>query len=323
MSTRIVTAAIKSPQGITLYGNDIYVADTPNHVISKINITTGVVTTYIGTGVAGNSATQLNTPTGLAFDNTGVLYIADYGNNLIRKVITTGTTRSLTAIAGESPDEYSKITSKLDYFKSFGWFGSVYIDYVAVPHDNANNSVDAISALLRTPFGILMDKTTSDLYISEVNNSRVYKINNIDKQLSDVASTYGMSQRWLHREEKSYGYWEGPWTNLVTNEEYIEYKYYGKPPPPDTTGGARGLVKDKSGNLYIADDNKHCIIKVDGNFTHTIIAGKESSPGYSGDGGLPTNAQLNSPWSIAIDSQDNIFIADLNNGLIRKQKHPS
>ncbi|HEV8037360.1 MAG TPA: hypothetical protein VGP62_00755 [Bryobacteraceae bacterium] len=83
-----------------------------------------------------------------------------------------------------------------------------------------------------------------------------------------------------------------------------------------------GLAVDNAGNLYIADTGDMRVRKVDAaSGTITTVAG--NSPGlgiggFSGDGGLATNAALNSPDGVALDGAGNIYIADNGNQRIRK-----
>ncbi len=77
-----------------------------------------------------------------------------------------------------------------------------------------------------------------------------------------------------------------------------------------------GLAFDKSGNLYIADRNNNRVRKVDTRGTITTIAGTGTA-GFSGDGGLATQAQLNLPSGVALDGEGNIFISDRSNNRIR------
>ena len=74
---------------------------------------------------------------------------------------------------------------------------------------------------------------------------------------------------------------------------------------------------DAIGNLFIVDRWSHVIRKVDTNGIISTIAGN-GTPGYSGDGGLATNAQLNNPWGIDVDDFGNIYITDWGNNVIRK-----
>lgn len=79
----------------------------------------------------------------------------------------------------------------------------------------------------------------------------------------------------------------------------------------------QGLTVDKIGNLYIADAGAHQIRKVDTFGVITLVAG-DGTQGYFGDGLAATTASLDSPYAVAVDRSNNIFIADRNNSVIRK-----
>ncbi len=78
----------------------------------------------------------------------------------------------------------------------------------------------------------------------------------------------------------------------------------------------RAVVADSSGSLYIADSDNHRVRKIDQNSTITTLAGTGAF-GYSGDGGLAAQAQLQWPAGVAVDSVGNVYIADTNNCRIR------
>nr|AUN36709.1 hypothetical protein [uncultured bacterium] len=79
-----------------------------------------------------------------------------------------------------------------------------------------------------------------------------------------------------------------------------------------------GVAVDGAGNLYIADYGNHAIRRVDGTSGNiTTIAG-DGTPEYTGDGGLATAARLNHPYALALDGNGNLFIAELDNDVIRK-----
>jgi sugar lactone lactonase YvrE len=81
-----------------------------------------------------------------------------------------------------------------------------------------------------------------------------------------------------------------------------------------------GLAVDATGNLFIADSNNNRIRRVDtsGNITTVAGSGDTFFGGFSGDGGPATSAQLNVPSSVAVDGNDDLFITDTDNGLVRR-----
>jgi hypothetical protein len=84
-----------------------------------------------------------------------------------------------------------------------------------------------------------------------------------------------------------------------------------------------GVAVDTAGNLYIADMGNQCIRKVDATGALTTVAGSIGNPGYSGDGGSATAAELNFPFGVAVDASGNIIIADRDNSRIREVKASS
>jgi sugar lactone lactonase YvrE len=78
-----------------------------------------------------------------------------------------------------------------------------------------------------------------------------------------------------------------------------------------------GVTLDGFGNMYIADSFNQRIRKVDTTGTITTVAGI-GTPAYSGDGGAATHASLNFPQGAGLDASGNMYIADNNNGRIRK-----
>ena len=91
-------ALLSNPGGLAFDGNHtLYISDSFNNAIRKLDLSTGIITTVAGTGIAGFSGDggpatsgQLNNPWGVALGNDGSLFIADLSNNRIRKVSPTG-----------------------------------------------------------------------------------------------------------------------------------------------------------------------------------------------------------------------------------------
>jgi hypothetical protein len=84
------------------------------------------------------------------------------------------------------------------------------------------------------------------------------------------------------------------------------------------TPGPNGGAFDKHGNYYFCDGvNSHRVRKISVDGIITTVAGNGMG-GFAGDGGLATNARLNTPSSVAVDTLGNIYIADAQNFRIRK-----
>ena len=74
---------------------------------------------------------------------------------------------------------------------------------------------------------------------------------------------------------------------------------------------------DAAGNMYFAESFNHRIRKVSTTGIITTVAGN-GVPGYSGDGGLATNAEIQGPWGVAFDTAGNMYFAEESNNIVRK-----
>jgi NHL repeat-containing protein len=154
-------ARFYNPYGIVLVGADLLVTDRNNHTIRKVVIATGEVTTFVGTALSAGSANgtgataRFNTPSGIATDGTD-LYVADYFNDTIRKVVIA--TGDVTTVAG-----------------SAGLIGFA----------------DGIGAAARFTFpgGITMD--ASNLFVTDSYNFTVRKVVIATGAVSTIAGTVG------------------------------------------------------------------------------------------------------------------------------------
>ena len=144
----------------------------------------------------------------------------------------------------------------------------------------------ATEAQLNLPVGMALDGA-SNLYIADLSNHRIRKVDAAGT-ITTVAGTG----------ERGYSGDGGPATEAQIN-------------------GPISVTLDGAGNLYIADTNNHRIRKVDAAGTITTVAGT-GERGYSGDGSLATEAQLNLPVGMALDGASNLYIADFSNNRIRK-----
>src|SRR5262245_2640611 len=101
-------AQFKFATGVAVDGaGDVYVADTNNHTIRRIT-PTGVVSTLAGLAASPGSAdgtgsaARFNTPTGIAIDGTGTVYIADTNNHTIRQITSAGVVTTVAGLAGSA-----------------------------------------------------------------------------------------------------------------------------------------------------------------------------------------------------------------------------
>jgi hypothetical protein len=96
------------------------------------------------------------------------------------------------------------------------------------------------------------------------------------------------------------------------------YSGDGGPATSAHLGCATSVASDSLGNLYIADMKNHRIRKVDANTGTIATVAGTGAPGYGGDGGPATSAQLQDPFVIVIDSQDRVYISDQGNRRVRR-----
>ncbi|OPH56018.1 hypothetical protein BC351_29450 [Paenibacillus ferrarius] len=237
----------------------------------------------MGDGGPATSAV-LGNPTGIAFDRSGNMYIADSTNFKVRKVDSSGTISSVSSglelpqgIATDSAenlyisDTFKNAIRKLD--KKTGDYSTVNTT------KNGKNVLD-------TPRGITID-SNDNMYIADAQHNVVQKV---DKSGNiSVAAGNGT---------KGYSGDGASATSAMLNEPY-------------------GVATDLAGNLYIADYGNHAIRKVDTNGKITTIVG-DGTAGFKGDGGAATSAQLNKPQGIASDAAGNLYISDAGNGRVRK-----
>ena len=95
------------------------------------------------------------------------------------------------------------------------------------------------------------------------------------------------------------------------------YEGDGGPATEASLQSPNGIFVDNNGVLYIADLGNSCVRRVDPDGTITTVAGTGTAD-WSGDGGPATDAQLDRPSGVFVDSAGNLFIADTRNKRVRK-----
>ena len=255
-------AQISSPYGVVAdAAGNLYIADSSNHRIRKVDAVTENISTVAGGGAAlgdGGAATsaQINEPYGAALDAAGNLYIADTSNHRIRKV--DASTGNISTVAGTGAAGYGE------------------------------DGGAAAAAQLNFPYNVALDGP-GNLYIADVSNDRIRKVDASTGNIETVAGT-GISG----------------------------YSGDGGAATAAQLNSPRSVGVDAAGNLYIADSDNHRIRKVDastGNISTVVGTGAQS---YGGDGAAAAAAQINNPFSVAVDGSGNLYIADSGNHRIRK-----
>ncbi len=243
------SAEFYAPMGSAFDANgNLYVADYGNNVIRKIT-PAGIVSTYAGNGTAGfvDGSTakyiEFNSPTDVAFDAAGNLYVADRGNNVIRKITPAGVVSSLAGYPDKPNAGYVNATDQAAYFNQ--------------------------------PNGLTVD-ATANVFVADINNFAIRKVTTPAGVVTTVAG--GPSQQ-----------------NLLNYPVAIKI--------------------DKAGNLYIIDETGRLLEYTTANVLY-VLAGSASTAGFTNGAG--TAALFNNPQALALDASGNIYIADKNNNVIRK-----
>ena len=360
------SAGINSPRQVAVdWSGNVYFADCGNNVIRKIlgtaqtiggvSYAAGTIITVAGTGQGGYSgnggpatAAKLNTPTGVALDAAGNLFIADMANNVVREVLVSGQT-----IGGVTYPAGTIITVA---GTGVGWLNG--------------DGGPATDAWLNNPWGLTFD-AAGNLFIADASNRRIREVLASGQTIGGVTYPAGTIITVAGGASSGYSGDGGPATaaglsgvtDMVVNaagdifiadnnnwavrevlgtDRTINGTFYVAGTIITVAGGGggddggpasnaslyypNGVALDTAGNLFIADSGGHRIREVlataqtIGGVTYpagTILRVVSAGGGYGGDGGLATNALLHSPTSVTIDAAGNLIIADNGNNEIR------
>ncbi len=289
---------------------------------SAFSITPGIINTVPG----GASVAPV---TGMARDSAGNVYVADYLDHVVLQITPAGTVSTFAGIytvSGYDGDGGPATSAHLDdpFGLSFDSTGNLYIadtlnnvirkvDVYGIITTIAGNGTGgytgdngpATDAQLYNPLGVLAD-TAGNLYISDTFNNVVRKVTTTGKITTIAGDGFGAGVGGWYGGEIGSG--SGGWSGD------------GGPATSAELNMPTSVSLDASGNLYIADVENSAIRKVDGSgniWTVAGLCGDGCSPGYSGDGGPATSAQLGFPFGVAVDAAGDFYIADLI-GVIRK-----
>ena len=164
--------------------------------------------------------------------------------------------------------------------------GLIYTIAGAGQNGSPASGILATSAQLTSPYGICVD-ASNNIYIADQGNNRVVKVDAVTGILTLVAG-------------KGMAYSSGD----------------GGPAVLAGINGPTSVALDAAGNLYISESNR--IRRVDKRSGVIATIAGTGTQGFRGDGGPATNAYLNRPLGIALDSTGNLYFVDVNNLRIRR-----
>lgn len=299
------------PTGVaTDSAGNVYVADHQNDTIRRITAD-GVVTTIAGkAGVPGSAdgtgaAARFDSPYGVAVDGAGNVYVADAANNTVRKISPAGVVSTLAGTAGTmgSADGTGAAARFLfPYALATDAAGNVYVtDF----HNDTVRKITpqgAVTTLAGTagsagatdgtgaaasfngPSGVALD-AAGNLYVADYYSNIIRQITPAGA-VSTLAGTAGITGA------------------------------------ADGTGASAsfyhpaGVAMDRSGNLYVADAFNCTIRRVTATGVVTTFAGAAGTAGSTDAAGAA--ARFRYPAAVATDSGGNVFVADMQNDVIRK-----
>jgi uncharacterized protein (TIGR03437 family) len=304
-SLRFVQGLAVSPAG------DIFLADSDDHRIRRIS-SDGRISTVCGDGLPGRSGdpgparlARLNTPYGLSYGPDGALYIADLGNARIRRIRADGILETIAGagIGGVHLTAPRNVLAAPD--------GRVFISDFAAhrililePRGNFN-ALPAPSPNFNSPAGLALDPA-GHLYIADSANGRVLRYSN--------QGVYTVHASGLDRPTGLAWHPDGYLLIAGASGDFLWRVNPGLKLITLPTGG-RDVAVDRSAHTVTAGGS--WVRRVAPSGLIEILVANEFQT-FRGENVLATEARLHRPSAVALDSQQNLYIADTLNHRIRR-----
>jgi hypothetical protein len=284
----------------------LYVGDSFNNAIRII--TAGGTTSTLGTRTIGLTngdlaQAQFYGAKGFSFDNQGNTYLADLGNNVIRKITNAGQVSTLAgnAIAGYINGESTKAEFYNPTATVTDAAGNVYVA------DRSNNLIRKV-----TPAGVV---SVLAGYVAPTGYSQINVPGFADGDSGSNAFNYPIALTKDAADNIYVADYRNQAIRKVTPAGVVS-TYAGGQYFPTLLGNPTGVVMDAQGNMFISE-NSGRILEITKDKVLYVLAGVSSTQG-SYVNGVGVVARFNNPQSLTLDGQGNLYVADFNNNAIRK-----
>src|SRR3954467_10005879 len=289
-------AVFNDPAALACDANgNIYIADSQNHVVRKID-SHGSVSTF--------AAAQLDTPSGIAVAPDGTLFVSDTGNHTIRKIAANGSISNVAGSPGQSGfvngiGAAARFNSPLGLAVASN--GTVYVA------DCGNHSIRAIA-----PDGSVSTfaGSTGDWGTADGSGSAVHFNGPVGLALDDDANLFvsDSNNHTIRRITPAGGV--STWAGVPLSDGYLDgdrrVAKFAKPAE---------LAFDRHGNLFVADSFNHVIRKISPAGKVTTVTGVAGSHGFAS--GINGEARLFNPYGVAMRPDGSLVVSDAYNQLIR------